>query len=495
MRKIYLLISLFLISVGCEKDEIQQSTAEEQLHQKAKPKTLKEINFKNLPDRLKGVFDNKNLVEANKGKSSNYFGSVNLNKPVKEIIDEDGNSSFTFLLNKNKNADSNRPLYFDNLVIFEKGKKEGTSYVIRYEPTLAWYKNSKDFTVFTGNITFYTLEGKVFNKLSLKEGKPTPMKSGCTIELKSVVTICTDGGSIDGEGSSIDETCVTTYNYEVNCTAGGGSPSGGDDGGGPHGPGPGGGGDGSNDGPGSGGDDPIDFEPVEGWTPPTLPDEIQVNKTEEFEDIEKIDCTFLRLVEQKSIADILIDFFGEDALFNVTFNVVEDLNCNGNTNATGCTTPLAQNNYRIDIDKDYINDPNTPTIFLAQTLVHEAIHASLYAAVKKLNNGITPTDTSFEALYEDYRQKKDWQHEYMADHYTDIMQEAIREVHPNLNDDQFLNNYDNNTLWDWDEFYEYISYRGLDRTEAGEEYFDNAENISLYQDDTKTNSTKEPNCN
>jgi len=69
--------------------------------------------------------------------------------------------------------------------------------------------------------------------------------------------------------------------------------------------------------------------------------------------------------------------------------------CIGNTNSTGCTTPLGGN--------DYINS-NTPTIFLAQTLVHEAIHANLYAAVKKLNNGATRTDTSFESLYEDYRQ-------------------------------------------------------------------------------------------
>ncbi len=83
----------------------------------------------------------------------------------------------------------------------------------------------------------------------------------------------------------------------------------------------------------------------------------------------------------------------------------------------------------------------------------------------------------------------------MADHYTGIMQEAIREVHPNLNDDQFLNNYDNNTLWDWGEFYEYISYRGLDRTEAGEEYFDdNEDKINLYKPDTESLSTKIPNC-
>jgi hypothetical protein len=63
---------------------------------------------------------------------------------------------------------------------------------------------------------------------------------------------------------------------------------------------------------------------------------------------------------------------------------VEDLNCGGNTVASGCTKSLGSNNYRIatDIDQDYINSDRTPAIFLAQILNHEAIHANLYAAVK-----------------------------------------------------------------------------------------------------------------
>lgn len=227
----------------------------------------------------------------------------------------------------------------------------------------------------------------------------------------------------------------------------------------------------------------------------TGPEEtIQVNRTDDFLNNDKINCTYEQLLKGTSIAKILVDFFGEDAIFDVTFNVVEDLNCRGKTDASGCNTPLGSNKYRIDIDKDYINDDKTPTIFLAQTLIHEAIHANLYATVKKLNGNIAPVDTSFEALYEDYRELQEWQHEYMADHYTDIMQEAIREVHPYLNDDAFLTGYDGNTMWDWDEFYKYISYRGLTNTEAGEDYFDTTNNISLYQEDTKTNSINSPNC-
>lgn len=53
----------------------------------------------------------------------------------------------------------------------------------------------------------------------------------------------------------------------------------------------------------------------------------------------------------------------------------------------------------------------------------------------------------------------------MADGYTEMMLTALKEVHPQLND------YDNNTRWDWNKFYEYVSYRGWKDTEAGGQYF------------------------
>ncbi len=230
-----------------------------------------------------------------------------------------------------------------------------------------------------------------------------------------------------------------------------------------------------------------------------IPDEeeaIKVDETEEFKKNDKINCTYQRLKKVSTIQEILKDFFGDDAIFDVTFNVVENLNCNGNTNASGCTTDLGSNAYRIDIDLGYINDPTTPTIFLAQSLIHEAVHANLFAAVKKLNNGVIPRDSSFEALYDQYRQIKGWHHEVMAAHYTGIMQEALRGVHPYLNDSRFLNGYSDNSLWNWDNFYKYLSYRGLKDTQVGGEYYaNNEEETYLYESEAKLNSSKNPNCN
>jgi len=67
-------------------------------------------------------------------------------------------------------------------------------------------------------------------------------------------------------------------------------------------------------------------------------------------------------------------------------------------------------------------------------------------------------------------------------------------VHPNLNDGQFFDWYEDNADWNWDEFYEYISYRGLDDTDNGVEYFENTDNISFYSEGAEAFSTKQPNC-
>lgn len=107
-------------------------------------------------------------------------------------------------------------------------------------------------------------------------------------------------------------------------------------------------------------------------------------------------------------------------------------------------------------------------------------------------NETIPANPEFEYLYEEFRKSKGWQHETMANHYTGIMQEALKAVHPYLNDDsRFLDLYDDAG---WDNFYEYISFRGLPDTEAGKIYFANTENVSLYKKDAETFSTKQPAC-
>ncbi|MFD2828620.1 hypothetical protein ACFSYG_19230 [Leeuwenhoekiella polynyae] len=218
-------------------------------------------------------------------------------------------------------------------------------------------------------------------------------------------------------------------------------------------------------------------------------------RTSTFLNNDKVNCTYERLLDTNTLGTILTDFFGDDAQYNLTFDIVSDLPCS-NTDAVGCTYGNSNSpNINIDIDLEYINNNKTATILIAQTLIHEAIHANLYAAVKKYNNGQEPLDSSFEALYESYRTMNNWQHEYMADHYTSIIAQALREVHGSLNDQQLFDWYNDNSEWSWDNFYETLSYIGLQNTINGSIYYAaNESEISFYQNGAETFSTKSPNC-
>jgi hypothetical protein len=154
----------------------------------------------------------------------------------------------------------------------------------------------------------------------------------------------------------------------------------------------------------------------------------------------------------------------------------------------------------ISLDAKFINNVQTPTLFIAQALVHEAIHANLFLAVKKLNGGVTPTNSDFGILYEQYRQKQNWQHNFMADRYRNLIAGALQEVHPLLGDEHFMGKINNGyPSWDWDEFYANLAWVGLLRdTIVGENYIanpDNSYNLSFYYEGAKANSTKTPKCN
>lgn len=128
---------------------------------------------------------------------------------------------------------------------------------------------------------------------------------------------------------------------------------------------------------------------------------------------------------------LLTDFFGADAAFDITFKVVENLTCDSLNDPNGCTKAsysYSDKKVTISIDKAYANNPQTPTLFIARTLVHEAIHANLFLAVKKLNGGVTPTNSDFGILYEQYRTKKNWQHEFMADRYVTLIASATARI-------------------------------------------------------------------
>lgn len=226
-------------------------------------------------------------------------------------------------------------------------------------------------------------------------------------------------------------------------------------------------------------------------------DEIIIDTT--FTNIPKINCTFNQLMKTGSMKAILVDFFGANALYKLKFQVVENLICNTNGDVNGCATNTlnSDGSVTISIDKAYINDVNTPTLFLAKTIVHEAIHANIYAEIKKLNNGITPPNSDFAILFEEYGQKMNWSHELMANKYLSTISQSIRNVHSLLGDQTFITDRNSFSGWNWDKFYEEVAWLGLYDTTKGKEHLLNpnyTNNSNLYVKDTQVDSTKNPKC-
>lgn len=446
--------------IGCQKDELRIETNE-----KRSESILEEIPFNSLPPNLHHFLEtNKNRKSPLSERKFGRFGSIKKNIPVRKTRNEVGVISYTFALSK-VYPSGVQPNYFDNLVITEMSDRE-KALILRYLPNSSM--NNRSLSDYSGKIEFYDLEGNKLGSISLLDGAQVYQKQSYKMEVTTCeykwYELCTGDSCVYG----VNEKCTTENVFDDGSDSGGGS----------------------TDEPSGGGG---------GTTTSPIPDEegeeeaVSVDRDTSFTAVDKMNCTYEQLIKAGSLEGILSDFFGEDAMFNITYSVIQDLECNGKTTVTGCATKVDDYNYQAKFDKDYILNEKTPTIFLAQSIIHESVHANLYAAVVKHNEGIVPADTSFEALYEDYCNIKGWQHEIMtADHYRGIMEKAIREVHPHLNDDpRFLSLYDSSG---WDRFYEYISYRGLKDTKAGKVYFADTENASLYKEDAETYSTKQPVC-
>ena len=220
-----------------------------------------------------------------------------------------------------------------------------------------------------------------------------------------------------------------------------------------------------------------------------------------FMNNDKTKCTYEVLKENVNFKELIENFTGEESP-NLTFKIIPDLQCNNSNDPNGCTSSNldSNNSITISLDQEYLNSNQTPTLFIAETIVHEAIHANLYLALYNHEQGNLanlPNINDFPAIYEQYRQYKGWQHEFMAGEYTNLIAQILQEIHLMLNDQMFLD-----SLEDYDmtltDFYTCIAYIGLNDTIGQTNFLSdptNEANYNLSYYDAQANSTKTPNCN
>lgn len=228
----------------------------------------------------------------------------------------------------------------------------------------------------------------------------------------------------------------------------------------------------------------------------------RINLDDSFKLNPKTNCTYNQLNKNKTIKTLLNDFFGDDAKFDLNFEVINNLECNDAGNASGCTENWLEINgsITIKIDQDYVNSEKVPTLFIARTIIHEAIHANLYLAIynyEKGNQANIPNIDDFPAIFAKYLSVRGLQHELMANLYVGLIANALKDVHPLLNDQGYIN-----SLVDYDmsldDFYTNIAYVGLNGTAGQTNYLsdpENAANYSICYENSRNNSTTDANCN
>ncbi len=118
---------------------------------------------------------------------------------------------------------------------------------------------------------------------------------------------------------------------------------------------------------------------------------------------------------------------------------------------------------------------------IARTLLHEMIHAELYRVINEagyrnqLEAYIANTGNLIIAAWAFLQGNSFFQHEEMAKDYIDEISEGLRQLHPFLSSQAFINYNNNNLNWSWDSYFTHLAYAGLSETQAYNNFYNTIE--------------------
>lgn len=186
-----------------------------------------------------------------------------------------------------------------------------------------------------------------------------------------------------------------------------------------------------------------------------------------FEENECLSSVYVEAGGKTAYQNLLQNFDGEFSVAHLTLSA--------GTNVNGNAVTKAPSNYNIEIMFN-TNRLNRPELSVARTLMHELVHAEMFrkllsvAQAPDLNypgytledwrNYVTNLKDDYPGLY-DYYFRYEWgvssgenptsaQHQAMAEHYRDLIEDALREFNGSLTD----------------EIYEALAWQGLKNTVA-----------------------------
>lgn len=217
--------------------------------------------------------------------------------------------------------------------------------------------------------------------------------------------------------------------------------------------------------------------------------------TTEVAENEQFMCIYNKLTQSPKFKDLFLDTFGESEDLNVKFTIEDNIpHANGNCQViSGSVNPATGEviglELEIKIDKSYMEASSA--IAVAKTIMHESIHAYLMLKYYGCNQGAQlgiMDDVDLSELLHEYHLEcapQQGQHEFMfnflvptlANILEDIKDELIPQSHQDAVAGDLFYNEENPTVgplgeyikdkvWDWNEFYKYLSLAGLHESSA-----------------------------
>lgn len=160
---------------------------------------------------------------------------------------------------------------------------------------------------------------------------------------------------------------------------------------------------------------------------------VEVSFDSSFTKNVKLDCIYTKLNSSGTLNKIIKNFMGQNSLYDLVWKggVYSD-------NTLGGTYP-PQYPYTdpVAIVIDTIKSNNRPSLMVAKTLLHEAIHAQLTGWAQSVNYTLTPAN--FPGLFDYYTRygPQEGDHQLMAAHYIDVLATGLSEYDNNLHNRSF----------------------------------------------------------
>lgn len=206
------------------------------------------------------------------------------------------------------------------------------------------------------------------------------------------------------------------------------------------------------------------------------------------EEDKKFNSVYKSLTDSPAFKNLFLDLFdNNNKRFNVKFEIIENLD-NNTRKIDGFTIPpdLKGGPTLIQINKQILTStglrPKT-NIEIAKTILHECIHAYLAIKGKYPDAGGSTIpgieNMTFAEVLKATRPSTGAQHDFMFKNMVPTMQKILAEIKDSVTSSttratvesirlqpNFYTNPKNTTLWNWNDYFYYLSLIGLQDTEA-----------------------------